>query len=260
MRSRVREKQPEAVTPREVLDRLLRAAGDDLALVGGQALAFWVHRYGLALPGDVVAVSADTDFLALSAADRAAVSRMAAALQGTTQFPNRRALTALVGQAYLDINDDEFINGDVVFRVIGLSQEAIRKRAVRVAFDDEQWRRRHDRPSSPEKRTPFVITMRETQSEPLVTKIAEIKDDRLQVRLDTVSKGVLQRAASYRRKTVSQFVLASALEEAERVIRENEVVSLSSADWTIFFDALTNPPAPNAALRTAFAKYQKATR
>lgn len=90
-------------------------------------------------------------------------------------------------------------------------------------------------------------------------KTAESKDDRLQVRLDAVSKNVLQRAANYRRKTVSQFVLATALEEAEKVIRENEVVNLSGADWTIFFDALTNPPPPNAALREAFAKYQKAT-
>jgi uncharacterized protein (DUF1778 family) len=91
-------------------------------------------------------------------------------------------------------------------------------------------------------------------------KTVEIKDDRLQVRLDAVSKSVLQRAANYRRKTVSQFVLATALEEAEKVIRENEVVSLSGADWKIFFDALINPPTPNAALRRAFAKYQKATR
>lgn len=129
-------KKTEAVTPRAVLDRLLRAAGDDLVLVGGQALAFWVNRYDLMLPADVVAVSVDTDFLAPSAADRAAVSRMAAALGGTAQFPSRRALTALVGQAYLDINDDEFINVDVVFRVIGLSQEAVRQRAVRVSFGD----------------------------------------------------------------------------------------------------------------------------
>ncbi len=93
-----------------------------------------------------------------------------------------------------------------------------------------------------------------------MTKAAETKDDRLQVRLDVVSKGVLQRAASYRRKTVSQFVLASALEEAEKVIRENEVVGLSAADWMVFFDALTNPPPPNAALRKAFTKYRKTAR
>src|ERR1700754_2411215 len=87
-------KKTEAVTPREVLERLLRAAGDDLVLVGGQALAFWVHRYGLVLPADVVTVSA---------------------------------------------NDDEFINVDVVFRVIGLPPGAIRKRAVRVEFDDTKF-------------------------------------------------------------------------------------------------------------------------
>lgn len=90
-------------------------------------------------------------------------------------------------------------------------------------------------------------------------RTADAKDDRLQVRLDAESKSLLQRAASYRRKTVSQFVLATALEEAEKVIRENEVVTLSDRDWAVFYDLLTNPPAPNAALRKAFAKYKKAT-
>jgi uncharacterized protein (DUF1778 family) len=75
--------------------------------------------------------------------------------------------------------------------------------------------------------------------------------------LDAESKSVLQRAASYRHKTVSQFVLATALEEAAKVIRENEIVTLSSSDWKVFYDALTNPPAPNAALRKAFAKFKK---
>lgn len=90
-------------------------------------------------------------------------------------------------------------------------------------------------------------------------RAAETKNDRLQVRLDAESKSVLQRAASYRHKTVSQFVLTTALEEAEKVIRENEVVTLSNADWKVFYDALTNPAEPNAALRKAFSKYKKAT-
>jgi uncharacterized protein (DUF1778 family) len=94
----------------------------------------------------------------------------------------------------------------------------------------------------------------------MLPKPVEPKDDRLQVRLNAASKNVLQRAANYRRKTVSQFVLATALEEAQKVIRENEVVSLPDTDWAVFFDALTNPPPPNAALREAFAKYQKASR
>lgn len=86
----------------------------------------------------------------------------------------------------------------------------------------------------------------------------EAKQERLQVRLDAETKGVLQRAASYRHKTLSQFVLSTAMEEAERVIEENEVVTLSSPDWTVFYDALTNPPKPNAALRKAFKRYRTA--
>jgi uncharacterized protein (DUF1778 family) len=90
-----------------------------------------------------------------------------------------------------------------------------------------------------------------------MSRTADIKLDRLQVRLDAESKTVLQRAASYRHKTVSQFVLATALEEAQKVIRENEVVTLAGPDWKIFYDTLTSPPEPNATLRKAFAKYQK---
>lgn len=91
-----------------------------------------------------------------------------------------------------------------------------------------------------------------------MSRATQTKDDRLQVRLDAESKSLLQRAANYRHKTVSQFVLATAIEEAEKVVREKEVVTLSGADWKAFYDALTNPPAPNAALRKAFADYKKA--
>ena len=87
---------------------------------------------------------------------------------------------------------------------------------------------------------------------------AEAKQERLQIRLDAQAKSILQRAAGHRHKTLSQFVLGTALEEAERVIRENEVVTLSGADWQVFYDALTNPPAPNATLRKAYARYRQA--
>lgn len=91
-------------------------------------------------------------------------------------------------------------------------------------------------------------------------RAAEAKNDRLQLRLDARSKNLLQRAAGYRRKTVSQFVLATAIEEAEKVIGEFETVALSGPDWKLFYDALTRPPAPSAALRKAFARYKTARR
>lgn len=82
------------------------------------------------------------------------------------------------------------------------------------------------------------------------------KADRLQLRVDSRAKGRLQRAASYRRESVSQFVLRTALEEAETVIRDNERTTLSERDWQVFIDALDNPPAPNEALRAAFQAYR----
>ena len=127
-------RKTEAVTPPQVVEKLLRCAGEDVVLVGGQALGFWVQRYELVMPADFTSISADTDFLTRSAADRRTVERLAAAIQGATFFPNERALTALVGQAYVDISDDEFINVDVVFDLIGLEPDDVRAHAVRATL------------------------------------------------------------------------------------------------------------------------------
>ena len=89
---------------------------------------------------------------------------------------------------------------------------------------------------------------------------SEVKNERLQMRLDTKTRNMLQRAANYGHKTLSQFVLSTAVEEAERIIKKNEVVTLSGPDWTVFYDALTNPPQPNAALRKAFECYKTANK
>lgn len=125
----------EAITPPETISRLLAAAGVDLVLVGGQALAFWVLRYGLAVPVEHAAISSDTDFLAGSPGDRSIVERLAAAIDGQPLFPSRRAMTALVGQAVRIVNEDEFVNVDVIDTVIGIDRQAIQSRAVRVDLD-----------------------------------------------------------------------------------------------------------------------------
>lgn len=57
-------RKTEAVTPPATIQRLLDAGGDDLVLVGGQALAFWVDWYGLShRQPEVPAISNDVDFL-----------------------------------------------------------------------------------------------------------------------------------------------------------------------------------------------------
>lgn len=123
----------EAPTPQHTIEELLGAAGDDLVLVGGQALAFWVYWYGLAQRDpNIPAISNDVDFLSQSAADRDAVRRFAAVIKGQVVYPSHRALTALVGQAYLEISETEYLNIDVIFKVIGLKAESVRKRARKI--------------------------------------------------------------------------------------------------------------------------------
>lgn len=58
-------RKSEAVTPPATIQKLLDVGGDSLVLVGGQALAFWVDRYGLPhqhpdLPAKVVGLNGDT--------------------------------------------------------------------------------------------------------------------------------------------------------------------------------------------------------
>lgn len=127
------KRKTEAITPPEVIEKVLREAGEDVVLVGGQALGFWVQQFGLGVPAGFAAISNDMDFLARSRADTVSVKRFARIIKGHTLIPSERALTALVGQAVLDVSDDEFINIDVIFKVIGLTAAAVRKRAVRVA-------------------------------------------------------------------------------------------------------------------------------
>ena len=85
----------------------------------------------------------------------------------------------------------------------------------------------------------------------------ETKTERVQVRIDRAAKRMLERAAALANTTVSAFVVNSALDAAGRLIQEREQLVLSERDWDVFFDALVNPPKPNAALRKAFAAHRR---
>lgn len=78
-----------AVTPSAVIERILAAAGPGLVLVGGQALGFWMDRYGIHVPSEMPFISRDIDFLAQSAGDKAEVIRLANVLGGTALIPHR---------------------------------------------------------------------------------------------------------------------------------------------------------------------------
>ncbi|MGC9270960.1 DUF1778 domain-containing protein [Acidiphilium sp.] len=90
-----------------------------------------------------------------------------------------------------------------------------------------------------------------------MSQTAEVKRDRMHLRLDSKAKRTLERAAAYEETSVSDFVLANAVAAAERVIESHEKITLSARDWDIFYDALINPPEPNAKLKEAARRYRE---
>ena len=84
-----------------------------------------------------------------------------------------------------------------------------------------------------------------------------VKQERMHIRLDALSKLKLERAAAYANKSLSEFVLGQALNAADEVIHEHETLTLNQADWDVFLDALENPPKPGTKLKQAFAEHKK---
>lgn len=125
----------EAVTPRDVFEELVSVAGEDV-LIGGQALSFWVEIYGVNIPEGVAVISRDMDFLTTSPTAKKSLRRYAKALDGAIHVYDNKRITALVGQAYKAISDDEALNVDVLWTVVGLDPDRVRANAVRATRNE----------------------------------------------------------------------------------------------------------------------------
>ena len=86
------------------------------------------------------------------------------------------------------------------------------------------------------------------------------KQDRIGARVPHEVYETLCRAAGLTGATVNQFLVQSALKEAQAVIEREEVIRLSPRDWNWLLGLLENPPQPNTRLRAAMERYQKAQR
>jgi len=89
--------------------------------------------------------------------------------------------------------------------------------------------------------------------------IAGRKTDRLEARIQSRQKAMLQRAASIRGQSLTDFVVASATDAARRVIRESEILELSERDQRGFAEALLNPPDASDRLKRAAREYLEQT-
>lgn len=68
------------------------------------------------------------------------------------------------------------------------------------------------------------------------------RSEKLDIRISSVVKRILQQAAKQRHTTISQFVLQSALDSANTVLAERSRLNLDAQQWRIFIEALDAPP------------------
>ena len=68
------------------------------------------------------------------------------------------------------------------------------------------------------------------------------RSEKLDLRVTPEAKRVLRAAAEARRKSVTEFVLDSAISAAEDVLAEQRSIRLNTEQWTAFLQALDAPP------------------
>lgn len=73
---------------------------------------------------------------------------------------------------------------------------------------------------------------------------AEARSEKLDLRLTPAAKRVLQEAASATSRSVSEFVLESALARAEETLPDRTRFGLNAERWAAFQAALDAPPRP----------------
>jgi uncharacterized protein (DUF1778 family) len=73
---------------------------------------------------------------------------------------------------------------------------------------------------------------------------AETRNEKLDLRLTPSAKRTLQTAALAARRSVSEFVLESALARAEETLPDRRRFGLNAEQWAAFQAALDAPPLP----------------
>lgn len=83
------------------------------------------------------------------------------------------------------------------------------------------------------------------------------RSDRIQSRLKPEQKERFEYAAALEGQSLSEFLIRSLEERAQRVLAEHEVMNLREAASQKFINLLANAPAPNAALQAAFEEHNR---
>lgn len=91
----------------------------------------------------------------------------------------------------------------------------------------------------------------------MATAYAVRKSERLDARVTSEEKEVIETAARLRGTSVTDFLVTSAKEAAVRTIRENETLTLAERSRKVFVEALLNPPKPNEKASVAVNRFRQ---
>ena len=86
---------------------------------------------------------------------------------------------------------------------------------------------------------------------------APARSERIHSRLRPEQKERFEYAATLEGLSLSEFLIRSAEERAQRVLQEHEMLVLRGQDSANFVSLLMNPPPPNDALKEAFKEYAR---
>ena len=87
--------------------------------------------------------------------------------------------------------------------------------------------------------------------------LASDRGARLEARVSRTQKSMFERAASLSGRTLTEFIVTTVQEAAEKVIGNHEAIRLTQAEQEAFVKALLNPPAPSPRLRKAYDRYKQ---
>jgi uncharacterized protein (DUF1778 family) len=86
---------------------------------------------------------------------------------------------------------------------------------------------------------------------------AAAKTYRFDARLNEDQKLLIQRAADFEGRTMTDFVLHSAEAAAEKTIQDRAMLILTARETESFVDAILNPPEPGPVLLEAARRYKQ---
>jgi len=103
----------------------------------------------------------------------------------------------------------------------------------------------------------FVAKLKRIQGFFTMDATTQNKNERINLRMKSSSKRLIERAASFEGKTVSHFIMTSALEQAEKTVQKHETMTLNSKNSKIFFEALAAPVRFNHELAAALEEHDQ---